>query len=80
MRKWLEECRDHWPAHRSRGNLGYRAMQAGLTQWNYVDADGNNYTVEQARMKFGDRYWDFVTVNGERLTKDGLWALEGDNP
>ena len=78
LRAWLIKCRDHWPANRARGNVGYRAMAEGLTEWNYVDAEGNNLTFDEAKRRFGDACWDHVTSNGERITERGLKALENE--
>lgn len=82
VKKWLEKLRDEGPCKRSRGRVGYIAMQAGWTEWDYHRKDnGQPITTDEARATFGDQWWEQLT-NGDldRITPAGRVRLvEVDN-
>jgi hypothetical protein len=75
-RQWLEKLLDG-PATRSKANTAFYCMQAGWSEWNYVDDGGMPITVEQAREHFGYQWWRLVRIDGERITELGRQVLEG---
>jgi hypothetical protein len=72
--QWLRLL-DVKPSNPRKTRTGYDCMAAGLTEWNYVNAKGEHMTAAEAKERYGDRYWDHVRIEGERLTKLGHEVL-----
>jgi hypothetical protein len=79
MRAWLETLARQGVAQRGRTNIGYRVMQAGLTQWVHGNGDETMTGAEfSARFPIGEdraAAWDSWPVVGEALTDHGRDAL-----
>lgn len=75
-RAWLELLRDRGPHSRSTSNVGYYCMQAGWTEWCYRSLEGEEMTTDEARARYGDKFWEVVSTAGERITAAGRKVLE----
>jgi hypothetical protein len=76
-RAWLHKLKNEGVAKRAKSRTGYDCMRAGWTEWNFVPLSGaeENLTHAEAKARFGDKYWDFVGISGERLTPLGKKVL-----
>ena len=72
---WLLTLRDNPRAHRPRGIVGYAAMQAGLTQWRWVDRS-TRARVTPPLIPHPAGWHARHTIDGEELTEAGWRALE----
>lgn len=86
-RAWLERLRDHGPARRPRGNVGYSCMHAGWTEWLFTMDDGSKLTHAQAIETWPhsetQHYWDHViwtNSHEEIITEAGLGVLKAERP
>lgn len=63
-------------------NVGYWCMHAGWSEWNYVNAKGEEMTGQEAKERYGETYFEHVRVQGERLTARGRAIVEAhvDDP
>ena len=74
--EWLRRL-EAGPAYRSKNNVGYYCMQAGWTEWNYLDrSNGEPINAKEARDLFGEHWWEEIIANGERLTEAGRKIVE----
>lgn len=74
--EWLHSLDVKWPQMRAFNRVGYDCMMAGWTEWNYIDEAGANYTIDEARIRYGMNFWRHTHINGERLTRQGKAVLE----
>jgi hypothetical protein len=64
------------PANRT-SNVGYYCMQAGWTEWNYLDPEGQPISLDEATERFGfEHRWAHIRSDGERITAEGRRVLE----
>lgn len=80
MLEWLHLLEVKPGSIRYKTNIGYRCMQNGWTEWRYVNAKGEGMTWIEARARYGDKYWDHVTIHGELLTDAGRTVLAENWP
>ena len=73
---WLKLLATGERPSRNRSNVGFSCMRAGWSEWNYRSTDGEEMTGDEARARYGDRWWDHVRIHGERLTEAGRLVLD----
>jgi hypothetical protein len=72
---WLEKL-TQGPAYRARTAVGAQCMQLGWVEWNYLDGETRQpISEDEARARYGQRWWDCVRCEGERITVMGRQAL-----
>jgi hypothetical protein len=77
MLAWLRLLEVKPGSVRSRNNIGYRCMQRGLTEWNWLDYLGNPISLDEATERFGFQHrWSHIRSEGERLTERGRELLK----
>jgi len=63
------------PAHRT-SNVGYYCMQAGWSEWNWLDRHGQPISMDEAKERWGSPdLWSHITSDGERITQLGREVL-----